>query len=89
MISLEQAQQLLVINHCAPEFIMQAGAAESVVSDVGAYKSHVVDLGPKSRVYRDGTVYRLEHRPQAWTGHTTTRQLTPEAIARAMTCQSR
>ena len=88
MISLRQAQQLLVINHCAPEFILQAGAAESVVSDVGAYKSHVVDLGPKSRVYRDGTVYRLERKPQAWTGHTT-RQLTPEAIARAMTCQSR
>lgn len=91
MISLEQAQQLLVINHCAPEFIIQAGAAETVVSDVGAYKSHIVDMGPKSRVYRDGTVYRLEHKPQMWTGtrHANTRQLTPESIARAMTCQSR
>jgi hypothetical protein len=82
MISLEQAQQLLVLNNCAPEFVIQSGAAESIVSDTGVNKAHVVDLGPKSRVYRDGRVIRLEHRPQVFSGFS--KSLTAESVARAL-----
>lgn len=84
MISLEQAQQLLVLNNCAPEFVIQSGAAESVISDTGVNKSpYAVDMGPNARAYRDGRTIRLEHKPQAFQGWTPQR-ITPEAVARAM-----
>ena len=68
----EEARAWLVRQKLFDEEELPAIVApvEQVAEDVEAAKSLLrLDMGPKSRVYSDGRVIRLEHRAQAWQGH--------------------
>lgn len=72
IITREEARAWLVRQSLFDEDELPALVAptEQVAEDIEAAKSLArLDMGPRSRVYSDGRVIRLERRPVAWSGH--------------------
>ena len=64
------AEDVEAAKNLLPKAEYHPGGGAPVAEDVEAAKNLLhLDMGPKSRVYNDGRVIRLEHRAQAWQGH--------------------
>ena len=68
LVSQEEGRAWLVKEGLFEESDLMTFQDETRAEDMSEARNRV-DMGPLSRVYRDGRVMRLDKRPQLWRGH--------------------
>lgn len=69
LVSTDEGRAWLVREGLFDDDELMTFTDEMRADDVSEAKRHVVDMGPRVRLYRDGRIVRMEKRPQVWRGH--------------------